>query len=175
MHGGPPRVPSAGDPSPGQDAGLHTTLCSQAEHSALGVTAQPSFPQHDDWGLNVSPWDIPQLSTYFLHEKGTDVMFRYWCDAHNSYPHLWVKHLPDQCREKGRVKTGTKHQGVCADHWSESLLGWYKKNRGLLSNRFGTQAKAFLRIMLGHAVFEDDCINIIFPYNYPFKYKFYCE
>ena len=64
---------------------------------------------------------------------------------------------------------------VCAQITDQNPY-WVVINRDLLSNRFGTQrAKAFLKIMLGHEASEDDCINIIFHYDYSFKYKVYCE
>lgn len=71
---GPPRAPSRGNPSTGQDAGLVSTLLPAHRLSTvLCLTAQPSFPQNDDRGPNVSPRDIPPLSFPQHEDRGLNV------------------------------------------------------------------------------------------------------
>ena len=71
---GPLRAPSGGNPSTGQNAGLVSTLLPAHRLSTvLCLTAQPSFPQHDDRGLNVSPRDIPSPSFPRHDNRGLNV------------------------------------------------------------------------------------------------------
>lgn len=142
VHSRSTQCPLCMDPGILQDVELlsRPDLCSQ---SALGFIAQPSFSK-EGWPRTVNPWEISQLFTHSWHAEGTvsgtDVMMFTTVSIYG-----WG--VQDQCGEKERVRTGTKCQGVCMDHWSESLLGCCQKNWVLLSNRLGTQCvKAFLRI-----------------------------
>ena len=61
---GLPRASSAGDPSTGQDAGLVSTLLPAHRLSAVPcLTAQPSFPQHNDRGPQHQPGCGARLHT----------------------------------------------------------------------------------------------------------------
>lgn len=71
---GPPRAPSGGNPSTGQDAGLVSTLLPALRLSTvLCPTAQPCFPQHNDRGPNISPRDIPPPSFPQHEDRGLNI------------------------------------------------------------------------------------------------------
>lgn len=137
LHGPPPASTKPWNPSP------HLLSAHRANQSALSFTAQPSFSL--EWGLIFNPWDSSQLLTYSLNGEGTvpgtDVMFT----TPVSICGWNMFKINVGNREKWGLEQNAK---VCAQHHrSESLLGCFKKNQVLLSNRFGTWCvKAFLRI-----------------------------